>query len=365
MPAVSAAAPRSPVILLVHLLLLGAILAGLASGSGLQLAQVQAVFRHGDRTPLSAIPTREATWNCSDLYPQQQGYLVQPLQGHTDVLAGTCFSGQLTSLGRGQVLQAGKRMAGQYSSFLESVGEAAVTVRTCSEQRTVDSAIYFLQGLSLPFLVRSLYQVEPSHEDLTANPQSCPRVAIYILEHYRTYAPLLKIVLDNAAEIKQVFGIDDPFLAVRYYDNLFCRACHGISMPPGLSPALYEALHSASTMVNMLYTNDTYKALAPWFRDLVSNMAQASAEAPSVFLFSAHDTTVAPLLHALGLLDHWPRYADTVFLELWISADNRDRFVSFRYNDALLLELVPLSTFSSILLRDMPVDMKAFCALRT
>lgn len=335
--------------------------------SDLRLVQVQIAFRHGDRTPLHALGNGlDEPWNCSDgvnsQYPEQHGYAILPLQGHPDTLMGNCFAGQLTSRGHDQLRAVGQYFGSAYRELMSMVDQESFVVRTDMIQRTVDSAVAFLEGLSPPFTVKALYQVDPSFEDMSVNPTFCPSVARHVVRDLRQFVPVADLILPHALELMEIFHTDDPFLPVRNFDNLFCRTQHGMPLPPGLTPNLYDTLEQAHTLVSTVYINDTYLAMGPFFKSVIEKMMRNSGS-PEVFVYSGHDSTVAPIMMTLDIFKHWPQYGDHVAFELLQSSSQPSQiFVQVRYNADIVMNPQPLSVFAAFFLRDVPGDMAKYCA---
>lgn len=71
---------------------------------------------------------------------------------------------------------------------------------------------------------------------------------------------------------------------------------------------------------------------------------------PSMFLYSGHDSTIMPLLAALGMRsdNHWPVYASSIVFELWKSAHDGEHYVKILYNK-----------------EELPIYGRSTCTLRT
>jgi hypothetical protein len=287
-----------------------------------------------------------------------------PLPGHEDTLQGTCFAGQLTVEGHDELVAVGKYFGAFYKDLMSQLKPENFVVRADMVQRTVDSSIAFLEGLAPPFPVSAIYQVESKYDDMSINPSFCPRVAQYVLEHYKTYEPLLRMILPHSVELIKIFHSDDPFEGVQKFDDLYCRQRHNMPLPQGLTTPLYDVLADAKNLVNMLIVNDTYLSISSFCQDIVAKMNNNKAE-PEVFIYSGHDTTVAPLMRMMDLLAQWPQYGDHVAFELFVnSGDHSDRQVQVRYNGDIVVPMQPLSVFSKMFLMNVPQDLAKYCHVK-
>ena len=87
-------------------------------------------------------------------------------------------------------------------------------------------------------------------------------------------------------------------------------------------------------------------------------------------LFSGHDTTLMPILVALGYkLDHWPPFMSNVVFELYWSQSRKRHFVKVVYNQQVVrLEgvcdgqgLIEFSSFHELLRKYISIDYTEHC----
>ena len=146
---------------------------------------------------------------------------------------------------------------------------------------------------------------------------------------------------------------------------LTCYEAHGIPFPPGVSEAdADEVTKLAGWMWGVLYQDDELNryAIGRFLRELLdvldvsvlhkepSISVQSSSESDSdttdtidtscrspakMMLFSGHDSTLVPVLCALGIYDNtWPPYASYLAIEIAESnVDPTQLFVRAIYND--------------------------------
>ena len=115
------------------------------------------------------------------------------------------------------------------------------------------------------------------------------------------------------------------FLWIRAADVFWTRDAHALALP-------LEAAIAARTIAHTLWRfNSWYKddailgrAAAPLLERICGQFERARArgddhaDAPALAVYSGHDVTVLPVLHALGVCaTKWPGYASAITLELW------------------------------------------------
>merc|ERR1711916_298555 len=105
-------------------------------------------------------------------------------------------------------------------------------------------------------------------------------------------------------EYDRALNTSDPIQALVDYDNINCRAKHGLPLPgsPPMSNDAYHALYLAWNKLGVALFNGSAFGLGPFFQTLLDNMQaviSGNAPMPKFMLFSGHDTSVGPLLAAL------------------------------------------------------------------
>ena len=104
------------------------------------------------------------------------------------------------------------------------------------------------------------------------------------------------------------------------FDVLRAVKAQGIEIP-GIDESVYDAVEKASSWELLaLYSNDTVHKLTSGqlVNNILTTLSGAAQGSGRVFtLYSAHDTTVAPLLSALQIeWSVWPQYAANVLFLL-------------------------------------------------
>jgi len=131
-----------------------------------------------------------------------------------------------------------------------------------------------------------------------------------------------------------VENIPDIFLVL---EILRARRAQGIPVP-GIDEVIYKAVETAATwelvtiyndsLVHTLTSGQILQEMVGIFQNVISGTSKRKFT-----LYAAHDTTVAPLLLALGIqVDSWPAYASNVYLGLWKDMDTGNYFLETLYD---------------------------------
>lgn len=313
-------------------------------------------FRHGARTPvflneaMQDIPFPLCSQSCNSALREavvrhEKGGAPPPLsenvqrQRDHQLPGGQCFGGQLTDLGINQTIALGEALRARYGQWLDP---AQVTVRSTNVPRCITSAQGVVTGMfpcdPSPFHVA----VRPSaEENLTPNGKMCPRVAELFKESRKRWnarpdgdAPAvvkeLRQYLPASAFGDSGFRIDRMgFVPLR--DLVVSMHAHGMELPWGLPVEMVHRLDRLGFLqVEAMLRGNSWQhdlefarvGLGQWLGEVADRFSSVASTTgngkPTFHLTSAHDTTVMPLLIALGVgPDGWPPYAASVCLELW------------------------------------------------
>ena len=380
-------------------LVVWACMAWLVCGGGApgELVLVQTTTRHGDRTPISAIHSSPAEWVChahtavlpmaarTATLPQVTRVYSHLWVGGRESLRGNCSAGQLTNIGQEEQLELGETLRSRYVGSLLplQLEEETLYIRASNVPRCLMSAEMLLNGLYPPSKenpsgtsVLPIYTIEKDLDPMTINEKLCPGIAVNVLDVLAKNKSLAEdIVFDLAPfvhEYDRALNTSDPIQALVDYDNINCRAKHGLPLPgsPPMSNDAYHALYLAWNKVGIALFNGSAFGLGPFFQTLLDNMHavfSGTKPMPKFMLFSGHDTSVGPLLAALDVFDGiWPPYASHVSLELYTNSSSSSAFVRTLYQDAVVVlpgctEFCPFSTFSEILSRSIPSNYAEAC----
>ena len=339
------------------------------------LLQVQAVFRHGARLPVSDQGCRDGlcTWTSADvdksallaafgsrieLFAHGSGDALDPAQlfGGRGGLAGSVVApGALTPVGLQQGVDLGAELRERYVDpkaaacaavrpgfLLPSSWERArrlVHTRSTRVERTVYTAAGVLNGLypGVGVPVEIALSGPPQHEFLVLNDASSPRLRELFCQGQR----LSSEHLDEAqrgliATIEAGAGwyVDDPeWKLIAYRDWYACRRAAGKGIPPSVE-AVAAALDvaTAAQMHHIFeggaaFTDDPEgtrtEALRLAIGRLWSHLLETLARPDrALHLYSGHDWSVSPLLMCCvarddPLLHGWPPFCSNFCIELW------------------------------------------------
>ncbi|KAK9829707.1 hypothetical protein WJX72_007452 [[Myrmecia] bisecta] len=371
---------------------------GAASTSGSDqdnLKLVQVVFRHGARTPLTKNYWEGNQWEsgsiCGELPGALQLHLFnadgggpRPDSKHdreqaSRVLPGGCTQGELTLLGQKQSRELGEWLRQRYveqQGFLPPVYQArAVGGRTTNFRRTISTIQGVLTGL-YPGTAAAIPigTAGDAEELLFPNSKSCDRlgqlmtVATDALKVQASQDPKMQQLEDR---VRQAMSIpaDAPVRFTDLHDAMTTLAFHGKPLPKGMTPDLLAATEAEATkrmaalVAPFRNTSDEQQLLRLSMGQLLQLIMERLDDAANggpeakMYMYSGHDTTIMPLVVALGVpLTKWPKYVSHVIYELWerpaIGRQQPQHYVKVLYNRQPLAidghkagEAIPLETF--------------------
>ncbi|KAJ2163125.1 hypothetical protein GGF46_000054 [Coemansia sp. RSA 552] len=361
------------------------------------LELVQAVVRHGDRTPIRLIADdSDTSWACSDV--EENIYLHardEPARNTTGTVRqvieipkwnqeygfsnqawqGTCEAGQLTDHGKRQHNMLGTQLRSIYVDKLGYLpaklnGTDEVYVRTTFVWRTKNSAESLLGGLwpgrgvgpedSIP-----LHSYPQRIETMSANTIACPRLLSLEDEISKTegFQKFLREQGPLMSKLMEAFGVDGPEWTTgwdRYFDVLNARTCHKQNLPCRRAQDTGKATAECATPedTRQVTRNSNYEwaykyrdspqsqnltrltigSFAGTLREQIEGRIAGKTGNLKFALYSGHDTTVWPLLTVLGASNRenlWPPYASNLIIELWRKHDN-SRVVRVLFNGHVL-----------------------------
>ena len=344
-----------------------------------KLLMVQVVFRHGARTPLTSRHDfwKDQTWSCcgdAPYGPQPQIHLMNkageasPPHAHnlkqmSRKLEGGCFQGQLTTVGHQQANDLGKMLRHRYVQDLKfldvSYIEDQVKARTTNFQRTINTLQGVLTGLwpDLPLSKTTVPILTSGETDeiLYADTKTCPHLGTFleaskalIRSQLRGDSELGRLAARTKKEVKRILNLNEEYFDRSWawsdvHDAMTSMRAHNKTIPQELhdKPWILEA-------VNKLATREFSAFVAPSIQDehgkailrlsmgvllhtLIENIHEKISEkvkggksGPKFFLFSGHDSSVMPVLAALGVeIETWPPYCSNVVIELWERPDGQ------------------------------------------
>jgi lysosomal acid phosphatase len=306
-----------------------------------QLKFAVTIIRHGDRTPTDALPRDPHTWKIG--------------------------LGELTPLGMNQQYELGKLMRKRYTrdnKLLEpSYVNGSIYARSTDFNRTVQSLECFLTGLyplgtgpklnngdsALPAAAQCIpFRTLPLKQDdlllakdanIDTYNEMC-RKYVYSQpgwkakeEEYKNSFP------DWSSKLGEKFTTLTQLMPVG--DNLNVRKRNGVAMPPQLSEEdqkkiIYLGEWCQAQQIKPKVMGDFFgSALLNNIREKMNEAAAGKTECRYV-LYSGHDTTLLPVLSALGVpLNINPPYASHIDFELY--SDNGQYTVEVFFNNEPLV----------------------------
>ncbi|KAJ1962222.1 hypothetical protein IWQ62_003601 [Dispira parvispora] len=341
-----------------------------------------------------------------------------------DIMTGTCAPAQLTERGMAQLRQVGKQLRSVYvdgeTGFLSSVlpkgnstsedytGKTSpfslnpgqeIFLRTTELPRTQASAQALITGLYLESDSREkgarVHRVIQPEKVETMYPQvkRCPRIEELeelmskdtpVQDYRKQQQELTDRLVDNLMDVSKQFP---HFQYVAYTDILLPYYCHNKELPVKnrdqvTREDVKQILDNLSWETGYLHNHSTYgqeylTLTGGWFirdlsqrwdanfphsEDASSAVQQADTSiGPKFEFYSGHDSSVTPLLAALGSKQLvWPSYASGLAFEFWQKKDG-EVYVRVLYNGKVLdsvhdLEEMPLEKFRSLMSKYIPVS---------
>lgn len=286
-----------------------------------ELVFVNIIYRHGDRTPVDPYPTD----------PYNSSYWPQGL-------------GQLTNIGKRQHFKLGKWLRQRYSTFLpEKYCLNDIYVRATDVDRTLMSAESNLAGLYSPigsdvwdetikWQPIPVHTVPEKADAVLAGKKHCPRFDMEVQallqdDEFKRISLELKPLYDYVSNHsgKPIFDIQ----TLEYlYNTLYIENLNKLKLPDWTKDIFPEKLLPWAYLSFQIYC---YTAplqrlkVGPLMTEVVNRLVNKSEGIlkpdRKMWIYSAHDTTVANVLMAFGAFEpHCPPYASTIILELRLSA---------------------------------------------
>eukprot|EP00099_Drosophila_melanogaster_P015999 NP_524917.1 acid phosphatase 1, isoform A [Drosophila melanogaster] len=342
-----------------------------------QLKFVHVIYRHGDRTPVDPYPTDP--WGDRKFWPTGWG--------------------DLTNLGKQEHYDLGKWLRNRYSNLLPPIySNENIYVQSTDVDRTLMSAQSNLAGLYEPqgediWNTDINWQPIPIHtspereDPILAAKAPCPAYDYELasLESSPEFKALTEKHRNLFAYLSEKGGRPvKTFIDAQYLNNtLFIENLYNMTLPKW-TKMVYgrEELTYVSNFAFAIssYTRKLARLKAgPLLKDIFQRFKEKSSGSlkpdRSMWVYSAHDTTVASVLNALKLFElHSPPYTACIMMELRVDETNTPLVSIFYKNttaEPLPLDIpgcgpsCPLTKLMNIYEDVLPVDWERECKLST
>ncbi|GAB0094173.1 prostatic acid phosphatase [Sergentomyia squamirostris] len=300
-----------------------------------KLVFAHVMFRHGDRTPIDPYP--------NDPY-------------RTPTAWDGVDWGQLTNDGKRQHYELGQWLRNRYRNLVnETYDRNEVYIRSTDVERTLQSALANLAGFyppkghdvwleELPWQPIPVHTVPEKMDLLLASKKACPAYEYALkkkrhTDEYRELNKKFKNLYDYLSKYsgKKINSLEGVQMI---YSCLLIESIHNKTLPkwtqsvyPGDMPWI-----SAKSFSTYCSTPELARLKAgPILREILHRFRNKTEDSlkpnRSLWIYSAHDTTVANLLNILGLFDppHSPPFAACVMMEMRL-IDNQP-YISVYYKN--------------------------------
>jgi len=336
----------------------------------LETEYVQLVHRHGERTPLLYGPHDKTGWNLchrtsqiSYVIPQRTptagerfkkllSYFREkdaaPMRFNIDFHSGkpfNCAPGQLTDVGRANLFGLGtwfwERYAKEKQFISKTFKSEEFSLRSTNFQRTLESLQSLMQGMYRLYDGAIRVEVRDLLEDSLTSNRHCPRLKMLKNETKDTMKKTFANQMKNiSAYFSNTFsphlGSLSPYAI---YDLVASSRAHGFAKFKHVPKSVLKDLESYS--VNLFFNHlNTKEGLALntgcVMKEISDKMVRKTENPESrekVSVFSAHDTTIYPMLVAVGVhTKEWPKFGANIVFEMLRDARTEERFVAMLYN---------------------------------
>jgi len=303
-----------------------------------------------------------------------------------EVIPGNCNFGQLTDVGWNQHVALGAQYHSLYIDeykFLDPVFNSHdIAIRSSDIPRTLQSAQAQLMGMfptsnsgspSIPVI--DIFTIDTQKENMYINQVLCPAIGnlekqIENLPEYVQFEQKQASFRQNLIAVLNMTNSTFPSWG-GLLDSLHCMMCHNLVFPKGISQ---DDLDQVEKNANWEWNFDLQSramirlSVGSFVQEILEHMQDNinGKKQPKWMLFSAHDTTVGPLMAAMRLYDGmWPPYASHIEMELW--SDGRAYFVQVKYQGIPLVppgcpsRFCPFDKFADVLEDILPVDFWKEC----
>ncbi|KAH6576043.1 hypothetical protein BSLG_007741 [Batrachochytrium salamandrivorans] len=256
---------------------------------------------------------------------------------------GSCFSGQLTDIGKLSLYDLGQNMRGLYidqlklmPSVLDSRSARFLYLRSTDYTRTIESLQYLLHGFypplkrQAPNSLNLHIHVRPDTTETMYPRDDCAALAVEIKRFRDTFkahsAKRIETTLAKFPILANAFGagISDMNKVFRIYDTLQCLEGNHLPLPQNVTQSHVEELTAlvVDQWGKIFESSDFIASMSLGrFISEFSLQLQAAArgqhDTPKFAIYSGHDTTILPILSAFKASDGaHPGYGSNLLFEL-------------------------------------------------
>ncbi|XP_043474532.1 venom acid phosphatase Acph-1-like [Leptopilina heterotoma] len=324
------------------------------------LKHVSVVFRHGDRTPILPLET----------YPND------PYKNHT--FSDVPFS-ILTESGKQRAYKLGEYLKTTYSKFLKNkFTPYTIESRSTNVNRTKETLNFVLKALNSDITFPNII-AKPADNDSLLIP--CEQYLVDYLKVVSSYnvksdlqlqrlmTVLTKFTGKNITKISDLHALYTTFETEKYL-NLTLPSWTETLYPEGpFVKNVARAYHLFNYNDNMKKQNGGM-LIKKFINDILA--VKNGEMGNKLFLYSAHDITVAAVLKALGVyFPHVPKYSSATILEL--HQIKEDYFIKIVYYLGVPEEtmdltipncktMCPLEDFIRLVKNILPTELTHFCS---
>eukprot|EP00792_Barthelona_sp_PAP020_P001777 TRINITY_DN1285_c0_g1_i1.p1 TRINITY_DN1285_c0_g1~~TRINITY_DN1285_c0_g1_i1.p1 ORF type:complete len:393 (+),score=97.56 TRINITY_DN1285_c0_g1_i1:32-1180(+) len=318
------------------------------------------VSRHADRSPLgNYIAGKEYNyeWDCdlTNFFSvhsndhQSTRRLARVWDKNEQYLAGTCFMGQLTSVGANQHSKLGSNLRQKYGLFLPmQYNSRDVNVHASMVERTQVSAYFSLLSLFPDDPEETIdIHIKDSlvdYVDPWSFSKNCPKFqkTYNEIKNGKEYMSLEQHLTDKyKAFLKDLYDIDVSLETdfVTLADFWRCVEAHGFDFPKKITNEILTDIWNVTTkQINLFSENDTTLRLSigrlfGHIIDRLDNVINGEEKYKFTF-YSGHDSTIQPMRSVLQMNnDEWPPYASHFVFELHENSDDNLYYVRVFFQD--------------------------------
>lgn len=332
-----------------------------------RLLKVFIYTRHGARAPYTSFPRDNVSWYCDEITADSVAYASKGIKqiigkgflhlfDKSNVLPGTCYQGQLTSVGLAEQYLLGIKYKYKYIHALrfapEEFDPSFVRLRSTDITRTRQSLASQLLGWYEKSISRNdlhpVINIQEKDTDPLADQSWCTAFSSKQKRIQDANLDLIAAHRDRLHELQDILGYQgdkgDNEYDIWYtvWDNLITRMWLGIPLPQGVTYAdVVTGNNIADISTALIYCNEDPEIsmfmkrarIGPYITELIDLInTEDGPGSERLHITACHDTTIMPLMATFTGTNWdcaWPPYASHIELEIW--EYNSDKYVRLYY----------------------------------